>query len=335
MKKEKGRACRQIVWILFTAVVYLLAFGFYLRVQEGKNLVVVKLQGAFPNANETEKMYELEQEQEAPVDFTMWQSMGERWLENPENGKKCQVQFISLCPRTDIFWEKAGVLDMEDKEGCLIDEQTAWTLFSSRDVAGEKLTIEGTSYVIRRVLEGSQPMVLLQGKGTETVFSLVSFRIKDKQSKSQTVEEFLIRYHLEGEIVDSSILPVLGKGLLLVLPVLLLVRFLLLLWKAWEECGGCFWQRALLVLAMLGCTVFFFFGISRVVSISRDMIPSRWSDFSFWSVRLAEKKGELLRFLQNAKSPGQMEQLGAFAKSGVFSLLACLGYGLSLGSGDR
>ena len=92
--------------------------------------------------------------------------------------------------------------------------------------------------------------------------------------------------------------------------------------------------RVLLAALLLLCLVWLFFFLTGIhPQIPEDMIPTRWSDFSFWS-RCAEKQTEnFTTFLSGEKSPMALHRLrlmgtAAAAGSGAvicyfFSNLRC------------
>ncbi|MGI6070665.1 MAG: ABC transporter permease [Blautia sp.] len=322
--KWKKTAWR-VLWIVGTAVCYLLAVTCYQRMYEGSDLVSVALHGAFPNVNETQKMYELEKEQEVPVDFTMWASLGTQQVSNPDLERHSQVPVTALCSRAELFLPQAMALGEEDEKGCIIDRKTAQELFGSAEATGLSLTVGGNIYEVRDVMEEKERMLLLLGRGEDMVFPMVNLKVPPDSSPKETADAFLMRYHLDGEVVDSSVLYAVSKGLLLLLPLILGIQMVLLLWEAFRGQENSLLRRLFFGTILFFLVAAFLYCFLDFVSISRDMIPSRWSDFGFWSEKWKEKKSALSMFLQSAKSPGQMQQMTVFAQSCVFSLAACLG----------
>lgn len=331
MKIGKWKNCLwKILWLAATAVCYLSAVLSYQRMEAGSDLTTVELRGAFPNINEAKKIYELEKEQEEPVDFTMWTSMGKQQVSNADLGRSGQVPVIALCRRAELYLPQAMALGEEDENGCIIDQGTAQELFGSVNAVGCQVTVRGKVYEVREVLNGKERVLLLQGSGDDLAFSMVNLKHhRDGNSKEEALA-FLMRYHLEGEVVDGSVLLALGKGLLLLLPLLLEIQLLFLLYAEFKESRGSLQRHLLMGILICAAAAVFLYWFLDAVSISKDMIPSRWSDFGFWTEKWKEKKNALLFFLQSAKSPGQMRQMTVFAQSCIFSLAACLGYFFSM-----
>ena len=72
-----------------------------------------------------------------------------------------------------------------------------------------------------------------------------------------------------------------------------------------------------------------FVAFRKNLQIPTDMIPTRWSDFSFWPQWWAGQKANLLQLLGSAQGEMQLEALWSFGLSLTCSILA-IGAGASL-----
>ncbi len=77
-----------------------------------------------------------------------------------------------------------------------------------------------------------------------------------------------------------------------------------------------------------------FLTLREHLQIPSDMIPTRWSDFSFWPQWWTEQKKNLLRLLGSAQGERQLEALWSFGRSVLCDLLA-IAVGASLAHSQK
>lgn len=323
---KRKRRIKAGLGICLTAVFYFLALTFHGELREGRGLTTVELTGACPGAEEVKKIGELEAAQEQPCDVTFWSFAGEAALEKEGLARQVMVSGISLAGEAEFLYPQANGLKAGDQEGCVIDGETAWELFGSREAAGQTLTYQGEEYVVRQVVDSQEPMFLYYSRDPALVYTMANFRTGETDSPSEMVNAFLMRYGLQGAVSDGSALYAFGWGALLLLPLAFVFSLGGLFLRMGQAASGSRGRRLLWSGAAVALGLLALVWLGKNLRISPDLIPTRWSDFSFWSRRFAEKTEGLLRFLQGAKSPGQMGQLVAFGKSCACSVAACLGY---------
>lgn len=149
--------------------------------------------------------------------------------------------------------------------------------------------------------------------GDEQQFTWVNLS-RGEDASWTAAQEFLMRNNCQGEIVDGSFL----KGSL---GFVLALTLVLALWvqlfrrdfvrethkKIRESAGMLYW--GVLFLGIFGL----FYIFVRYLA-DPQMIPSRWSDFSFWSELFDQQGEKFYRFLQSEKPFWAMEQLRSFGK---------------------
>lgn len=245
--------------------------------------------------------------------------------------------------QTQIIWywgEASLVLGKEcgwgqtpaplDKKGCVLSSALAYSLFGSRDVVGLTLSPEkGLEYIVRGVFESSDCMVLLPRKDSE--FTAVELPV-DQETRVDPeawVDNILLQsglpdpqWRLYTGILDGLVrflawLPLVFGGI--VLGVHLTGR---LLKKPYPQRDG--W--VFLLLAVLALILPLWLG-----SWPSWLIPSRWSDFSWWW-DTAEKIGRQLEVFLLAPGMGRdlslksgtVNQLGiALAQGTLCEILRC------------
>lgn len=185
-----------------------------------------------------------------------------------------QIKFGSFCYEKDTL-------------GCVIDEKTAYDLFRDKNVVGNTITYESKQYVIRGVVKSKEQLVIIISNDEKTSFTNLEMRLKDSTGVSAT--NFLNDYQLTSDYItvleggfyakllyNTAIFPAVFIWLCLV------VFFLK---KAYKKRDS--WLQCLVYTVICVLLCYIFLKTTRLYIPDR-WIPTRWSDFSFWS-RIAKE----------------------------------------------
>lgn len=277
----------------------------------------------------TEEMRETELKQENAFEFTAWCQQNGVWLET-ELGTAAEVSKISACGRTDLIFPESAWLDCEDPGGCLLDEKTAKTLFGSTNVVGMPIKCGKSEKIIRGILHNVEDTVVFMAEDDTEQLTHLTVRCDVRQSLRQVENEFMTRYGITGSIIKMQTMSGIAEGLILVLPLMTgiwMIRTALRMVCAVENSGNNNRKKncgqkilAICVCAIAACACFWL--ILTRLQIPADMIPTKWSDFSFWS-SLWEKEREslLILLLSEKQKPMQiwLEEFSAVLKYSLFS----------------
>lgn len=308
--------------LILTIAFYLLAIIYHQQLYENGSALSVRLSRSFPAEARVREILELEKEQEQPADACFYESLGYQQIQTEQGNASCNVEAVMLLGQASLYDRQITGFHEEDTQGCVLGGQTAWDLFGSRQVVGGRILWQEQVYVVRQVLEGKGDFFLVHPT-EELSFHSLLLRA-GSGSRQNLVRNFLMRYGLSGEMAEAQLLKILARGFLFLLPFLMGVAFLRLLWKVQESSdrGGreklfCIAGTIVFLLAAAYC-------IRKSVSLSRDWIPGKWSDFAFWSAKWKELTNGLRYFLRGQKSFCQAEQVIYFGKLAVCSVLSCV-----------
>lgn len=320
----------------------------------------ILLAGDTVTGDAVEEMRMLEKQQDSPLLFTLWEEEKDALVENTAWDRQENVSVLLLNGDSELLFD-GPVLKKDDTGGCLIDALTAETLFGSRNVVNSELQYNGETFTIRGILPEDTPVLVVQeavfdhdsagngvsfengvaGGGSSAVaFHHISLRFpsegsngKKQQGSSSQIEEFMVRHGITGEISRQKGISDLAAAFSFLLPVVLWSSLLGQTFSLMRK-NRRYPVRVLLAALLLLCLVWLFFFLTGIhPQIPEDMIPTRWSDFSFWS-RWAEKQTkDFTTFLSGEKSPMALHRLrlmgtAAAAGSGAvicyfFSSLRC------------
>ncbi len=277
-------------------------------------------------------------------EFCIWGQKDGVSITNQDLERNVQADEILLCGNPELVFEDCRMLDREDTDGCLVDEKTAWELFGSLDVAGQKLTCDGKDYTIRGVIPGNKKIFAILADAGQTkpaagmepetamepntgmeseknVLNRITLAKPEGKTVQELYSEWNNRYDMSAKLMDLELLGGMSGLCMLLVPV---TGFFCIGWQLYRQFRK---QEHLLrkvgiaVLAVLILTGFCIF-LKHQVQIPDEYIPTRWSDFSFWST-LWKDKNEALRLLaQMPKTNMDRGWMAAFAKVAGFGVLS-------------
>lgn len=157
-------------------------------------------------------------------------------------------------------------------------------------------------------------MILIRPEEENTMYTRV-FLKNEKLQDSKTAEQFLMAYGLNGTVVDSGFLISAARMLLLIFPGIVMgILFL----KANRERRICRKEQAAAFWMWTGACVLIVAAAAvllwKNMEIPQEWIPSRWSDFQFWSDKFRELEEKVRLFLMLPKTVGQAENILEFVK---------------------
>ncbi|MDR2686298.1 MAG: hypothetical protein LBB75_00975 [Oscillospiraceae bacterium] len=207
-----------------------------------------------------------------------------------------------------------------DAGRCALSDAAAFALFGSANAMGQSLQWNNNTYAVQGIFESGDALMLAQAAaGSETKLPYMQLRFPGGGARLQA-EEFLARADFSaGAILLDQPLVAWGLGLAAALPALLLGLWILarLFARAWQTrkhprllLGG---LPLLLPLAAADICL-----LARAVGKApASLIPSAWSDFTFWSELPQGWKSSLAQWL-SAPTGGDIDLV--FGALGILAL---------------
>ncbi len=292
-------------------------------VNERADIVMIRLGGQNLDIAGAQELQEQELSAEQPLELNFWGEAGETLAESRENGQRAAVSLLYTGEKTGLIIPGTEVLSWKE-DGCFLDRKTAAALFGSERAAGQAIWCGERRYTVCGTFESFRNIMLCRARREDgAVLTAISCRVPRMSGAASCVEEFLMRRNLAGEFADFTFLAYLSHDLLLLPPVCLGIRLLQMISGA-IACGGraragqpveekgSFLPllRCLRMLLTAGILLFLW----KNVRIPADMIPSRWSDFSFWGTWWEEQRKNLLFLLHAAQGEAQVNLLWNFCR---------------------
>ena len=174
-----------------------------------------------------------------------------------------------------------GTRDNLQGRGCSVSTQLAYELFGSTHAAGLPFEFEDTVYSVQGVFEFSDPLLMIPvSPENDFLFDNLELFIRPGKEGGTIAQAFLRENGLDADAVVNG--PELGAVLCLMsnLPVFFLwvSVFIALLWKLLKKQAQI--QYQLETAGFLLLSLFLLFGTHTKIPAS--LIPTKWSDFSYW-----------------------------------------------------
>lgn len=316
MKRKKN-----IRWAVLAAamLLYLGSLWTWKQTETYDNLVPLVLSRPI-SAEDGQRIWDAEGEEEEPVGFCFWGETGEQMVSCRETGGSARVNRIVLSGNPELL----GAGSLAWRDGCLVDRATAQTLFGTDRCENQVLTAGEKRLSVVGIRDDVRPAMISRAEGTPAVLNRCVLAIPSAQGRVLG-EQFLIRWGLEGTVLDFYPFRALCRNFLLLFPGVLLGSLGFSLEKERKnltlEGIRSRKQLPLLGKTIMGITILLgsLWLLGRQVTIPRDMIPSRWSDFSFWSQWWESQKENLQRILTTPLGSEWLQMQADMVKSMVCS----------------
>ena len=300
-KKEKstGRD-RMHIKLCAALLLYLAAVRSNAHVQARAGYAAAFLNSGAVTAKEAEQICEVEAKQEYPAAICFFKEQSDTALFCRETGEASVVNQIRITGNAELLMYGSNALSFQ-KNGCYLDTATARVLFGTDKVAGQTVRSGDQSWQVLGVFDSLQKEMLCVAE-EKTILDRILLLSSDYGRGRDELAQLLLRNGLVGDVVDFTVVTALVQDLLLIVPLLLLARAAKWLIKDLPGTG----------LRLAATVVFGLAGLWYLIGnlhIPPDLIPTRWSDFSFWSTTWMQQKQNFLLILKSAAGEASLDLL--------------------------
>ena len=221
------------------------------------------------------------------------------------------------------------MLFKDDKEGCLIDEETSFKLFGSSNCLGRTIVYNEKSLIVRGILKGTKANMMLQ-LPEDSNLALKGLTIDGTGLTINKIEEFKSQFGIQEMAINGGIYYIIAKTIAIIFPILALILILIKIIISIIKSR----KKPILVviyLFMIITSIFIVFKITNIkISIPLDMIPNKWSDFDFWS-KMWKQYSEKIQYIMYMKKSGiDIYNIENLLKSVLFSIFTIILFVINL-----
>lgn len=232
--------------------------------------------------------------EEEDASFAVWRQTNGRTVEECEFSRNASVYVLEAAGDTELVIPleelRYGFLPARGNTyTCAVDEATAYALWGGEDATGEILIYEKKEYIVTGIFARPENTLLLQSEPeTNAVYPYLDLYASDGNGSLRQADEFRARYSLpEPEILRDNTETAKIMRQFALFPVLIVS--VSLLWRILIRVAGApgtFWGKTGFAAAVIAAVILTAWAVEFHPVFPLAAVPSRWSDFSFWS-RLA------------------------------------------------
>jgi len=223
-------------------------------------------------------------------------------------------------PAVYVSGAAPGVLD---GMGCAVSEMLAWRLWGSTDVVGRAVDIDGSARLVRGVFKGKTELALLSFRDEDTTQSWNAVELSGGPAivTRSTAESYASVSGLGRPVSALTGGHAFLAGLMAALPLLIPACYTLAMIAGAIGKRGPFIRNLILFLILI---IFAAVLPTLLEFLPVWLVPTRWSDFSFWISLLRQIPDGLREFLSAAPRLRDVELSMLFLKqAGIAFLSIC------------
>lgn len=283
----------------------------------------------FENDNYTVGLLESIGESKKELSFVGWREESLQSVTNPDLNRTANDLDILLINGSSNLLVKGSMLFKDDKEGCLIDEETSFKLFGSSNCLGRTIVYNEKSLIVRGILKGTKANMMLQ-LPEDSNLALKGLTIDGTGLTINKIEEFKSQFGIQEMAINGGIYYIIAKNIAIIFPILALILILIKIIISIIKSR----KKPILVviyLFMIITSIFIVFKITNIkISIPLDMIPNKWSDFDFWS-KMWKQYSEKIQYVMYMKKSGiDIYNIENLLKSVLFSIFTIILFVINL-----
>ncbi len=265
---------RKILQLFTLIILYGAAVFFCFSAKGYADKVYLLLEESIDPAR-AEEIFSRESALAEPIGFCFWGEADTVYLSCTATGGIAEAKQFLICGNPELL--DAGVLAWQ--KGCFLDRKTAQSLFGTDDCHAQVIQVEDRQYSVLGSLSTAQPTVLRTAEAADGAVLTRCVLASPAECGEEEASQFMIRWGLQGSTIDFYSLWAATFNLLLILPPVLLLRLAVFVIK--KVRSSTFPGRIKYLLLLVGL-IGMLIGLWKQIIILPDMIPVRWSDFSFW-----------------------------------------------------
>lgn len=231
--------------------------------------------------------------------ISAWNRLEEQIITNKELAITYKTQLIEVYGDIKQVYPmrltSGNLLTAKDYEGCMIDQSVAYKLFGTVDPVGNIITYKNKQYYIRGIIKSPEPVVFIQINDIKHTYSNIELVYEDKENGQELANAFMSQNNLAGSytVLDGSfyagILDGLYKAPAWFLGFYMLCQILRAIWKR----RTLPLQVFIFLLGFVSVWMVLRWMLEFQIYIPESLIPTKWSDFSFWIEKYKEFRKQI------------------------------------------
>lgn len=299
-----------------------LSIGYGNKSKVDKHVANIYMDNSLVTADIISNMHVLEKSEDIKLSFTSWKQMDNVVVENTYLNKNSTVDVIKVCGDSSLVIN-GPILFLDNKEGCLLDKETAYDLFGSTEVVGQVVTYEERELTVVGIHNGMDNTIVMQ-TDDKSKESMDAVAVEVLNNSARSIKGFTDRYGIDGNGVDNRIYYNIANVFTLILPFII---FIILLVVFIREVNKVKRKPVLWVIYIIATVIFFAIFIKIIgieMKIPYDIIPNKWSDFDYWGELFTTYREKIEALMYMKKYNIDIMIIQSTLKSITFSILSII-----------
>lgn len=249
---------------------------------------------------------------------TAWKQIDDTVLINEETNREAIVDVIKIYGNSYNIIEGDKIF-LGDVEGCLVDKEAAYNLFGGTNVIGNTIKYENRELTIRGIHNGVKNTVVMQFDNNED--ELLDGISVNSEKSAENISTIL---SIKNNGVSNELYTGCASFFMNLLPIIMLIISLYKILKA------AFSRRKMPVKCMLYILIALISTVVLVrisginISIPYEIIPNKWSDFTYWSQLFEVYKEQIQSVLYMKKYNIDIYYIELAVKSIFYSIISLI-----------
>lgn len=322
------RSIKHIVKILLMVALIMcfgIALGYEGNIKRDNNLINFYFEKSQLSVDTIKNM----EESEDGLPLVGWREDNLQSAVNPDLNRTANNLNVLSIKGSSSLLTRGQILFKDDLEGCLIDEDASYKLFGSLNCVGREILYNDRTLVVRGILKGTNSNIMIQLPDDSSVV-LNGLTIDGTDLSTTKISDFRMRYGIDELDIDGGIYHMIAKVIVMIVPLIALLLILIKIVVSSLKVKN----KPVLILSyvlMFLLSIFIVLKVSNIkLNIPLDMLPNKWSDFSFWGKMIGEyaERFEVVMYMK--KYGIDIYNIQNMLKSIGFSILSIVLFVISL-----
>ena len=298
----------KVLLLLLAMVLYLMGLLGILETRTQAETIHIQLKQDL-SSGMAEKIMMGEAKQEAPLCVCFWKQGDPVRVSCRETGKENTCREVILCGNAELL--RTGSLNFQ--KGCMIDPETSRLLFGTEICGGQRIRIRENDYPALGTVKTLAPTIFRIAEAGESLDRIILI------GSPMDAQQFLIRWGLHGEQLGFYPIWALAADCGILFPLVLLIAFCVYLGSKKKKNSCALQKTGIIVILFAGLLL-----LGKCLVIPEEMIPAKWSDFSFWSRLWLYQRNNFLTIAVTSLGNTQLQMIFGMVKSIIYYLLSSL-----------
>lgn len=274
------RAVRQIIKVLLMFALVMcfgLSIGYVNNIKNEKKVINYYFEETEVNIDRLKSIKESKND----ISMVGWAEKSLQSAYNPDFNRTINNLKVLLVSGNSSLIIDGPLLFEDDKEGCLIDEETSYKLFGSKHAVGKEIIYNDRSLIVRGIHKGTTSNIIVQLLD-DSQESMTGLSFDGTEFSFNEIKDLTNTLGFKEMPINASLYYNLANAIMMIFPIiaLLLIAIKVIVYAMKAKNKPILLFIYLCMIIILGTI---FLKITNIkITIPLDMIPNKWSDFDFW-----------------------------------------------------